>query len=245
MHGIPYRPIIETPLVENVHLSTTGFLLKTARIYKYRKEYNRALRNYQELFGIASSEIYLSESLDGQLECYQQLAQYDSVLMIGKTILTSSIVSEETIKKAHSYMANAALQTGDLNLANKEYTIVSNLMKGETAAEAKYYQALIQYKLENYKESEKIVFEMINEYGSYDHWITKGFILLADIYVKYDNTFQAKQTLQSIIDNQEDTVLVSLALKKMKIIEELEAIEELEISTSTASDSVVMDQEEK
>lgn len=220
-------------------------LLKTARIYKYRKEYNRALRNYQELFGIASSEIYLSESLDGQLECYQQLAQYDSVLMIGKTILTSSIVSEETIKKAHSYMANAALQTGDLNLANKEYTIVSNLMKGETAAEAKYYQALIQYKLENYKESEKIVFEMINEYGSYDHWITKGFILLADIYVKYDNTFQAKQTLQSIIDNQEDTVLVSLAFKKMKIIEELEAIEELENSTSPASDSVVMDQEEK
>lgn len=220
-------------------------LLKTARIYRFNKEYQKALRNYQALFGIASSEIYLSESLDGQLECFQQLGENDSILMIGKTILTSTVVSESIMKKAHVYMAHAALQTGDLSLAKKEYTIVSNLMKGETAAEAKYYQAFIQFKLGNYKDSEKIVFEMINEYGSYDKWITKGFILLADIYVKYDNTFQAKQTLQSIIDNQEDSVLVNMALKKLKIVEELEAIEELENESSPLSDSVVMDSEEK
>lgn len=220
-------------------------LLKTARIYRFNKSYEKALRNYQELFGIASNEIYLSESLDGQLECYQQLGKNDSVLMIGKTILTSTVVSEQTMKKAHVYMAHAALQTGDLSLAKQEYTIVSNLMKGETAAEAKYYQAFIQYKLGDYKESEKIVFELINEFGSYDQWVTKGFILLADIYVKYDNTFQAKQTLQSIIDNQEDSVLVNLALRKMKIVEELEAIEELENKISPVSDSVVLDQEQE
>lgn len=191
-------------------------LMKSARIYKFNKQYEIALRNYQELFALASNEINISESLDGQLECYHQLGEYDSVLMIGKTILTSKTAPEKSIKKAHAYMANAALQTGDLQTANKEYTIVSKLMKGETAAEAKYQQAYIQFKLGNYKESEKIVFELINEFGSYDQWITKGFILLADIYVKYDNTFQAKQTLQSIIDNQEDTALVNLAIRKKK-----------------------------
>lgn len=220
-------------------------LMKSARIYKFKKLYPQALRNYQELFSLASNEMYIAESLDGQLECYHQMGQSDSVLMIGKTILTSKSVPEQSMKKAHAYMANAALQTGDLQLANQEYTIVSKLMKGETAAEAKYQQAFIQFKLGNYKDSEKIVFELINEFGSYDFWITKGFILLADIYVKYDNTFQAKQTLQSIIDNQEDTTLVNTAIKKKKIIEELEAIEEQINETPQEADSIMMDQIDK
>ncbi len=220
-------------------------LLKSARIYRYNKSYGMALRNYQQLFNIASSEIYLSESLDGQLECFQQMGQNDSVLVIGKTILTSKVVSEPTMKKAHSYMAHAALKTGDLSLASREYTIVSNLMQGESAAEAKYYQALIQYKLTNYKDSEKLVFELINEHGSYDEWITKGFILLADIYVKYGNTFQARQTLQSIIDNQEDSVLVNMALKKKKVVEELEAIEEREMSSPVETDSVTIESDQQ
>jgi len=220
-------------------------LLKTARIYRYNKDYRSALLNYQELFDMASNEMYLSESLDGQLECYQMLGMSDSVLLMSKTILTSPMVSEQTIKKAHSYRAHAALATGDLDLANQEYTVVSKLMQGSIAAEAKYYQALIQYKTGDYKESEKIVFELINEFGSYDEWIAKGFILLADIYVKYGNTFQAKQTLQSIIDNQEDSVLVNIALKKKKVIEELEAIEELENEAPMTSDSVMPMDENK
>ncbi|MFK5947492.1 MAG: tetratricopeptide repeat protein, partial [Methylococcales bacterium] len=215
-------------------------LLKTARIHRFNKNYKTALRNYQEVFKLASNEVYMSESLDGQLECYQKMGMSDSVLVMAKTILTSTLVSEQTIKKAHSYMAHAALTVGDLNLAKQEYTIVSKLTKGSTAAEAKYYQALIQYKLGEYKASEKIVFELINEFGSYDEWITKGFILLADIYVKYGNTFQAKQTLQSIIENQEDSLLVNIAIKKKKVIEELEAIEERVNEAPQEADSVIL-----
>ena len=93
----------------------------------------------------------------------------------------------------------------------------------------------------DYKKSEKIIFELINEYGSYDQWIAKGFILLADIYAKYGNTFQAKQTLQSIIENQEDTALVNIAIRKKKVLEELEAIDELENETPQETDSIVLD----
>jgi len=150
------------------------------------------------------------------------------------------LVSEQTIKKAHIYRANAALKSNQLLLAKNEYKILSRLSTGSIAAEAKYNQAYIEYKLKNYKESEQIVFELINEFGSYDYWVAKGFILMADIYVKYGNTFQAKQTLQSIIDNQEDTNLVSIAITKKKVIEELEAIEELEKETPLETDSVML-----
>ena len=44
---------------------------------------------------------------------------------------------------------------------------------------------------------------MIKQVPSYDFWIGKSFILLADNYVALKDTFQAKQTYQSIIDNYE------------------------------------------
>ena len=90
----------------------------------------------------------------------------------------------------------------------------------------KYNIAFIQYRQGNYDESEKLVFELINQVPSYDYWIAKGFILLADDYMKAGNTFQAKQTLQSIIDNYEGAELKKVAQDKLNEILEKEKIEE-------------------
>ena len=71
---------------------------------------------------------------------------------------------------------------------------------------------------------------------SYDYWITKSFILLADIYLKNNNPIQAKATLQSIIDNSKNAELVTIAHEKMNAIIDSDNIdtkksqEELEIN---------------
>ena len=216
-------------------------LIKSARIYRHQENYEQALINYRELFEIASNEMDIAESLDGKLECYHQLQMSDSVLVLAKLILSSPKTPEQTLTKAHAYLAHAAMISEDLSLASKEYSIVSELMKGETAAEAKYQQALIQYKLKNYKDSESLVFDLIKNFGSYDYWVARGYILLADIYVKYGNNFQAIQTLQSIIEYQEDSNLVHIAIKKKKIIEELDAIEQYEEEAPLEIDSIVLE----
>lgn len=78
-------------------------------------------------------------------------------------------------------------------------------------AEAKYMIAQLQFDNEKLDDAEKSVFALSDTYASYDYWVAKGFILLADIYVKKDNIFQARQTLQSIIDNYEGQDLVLIA----------------------------------
>jgi TolA-binding protein len=45
--------------------------------------------------------------------------------------------------------------------------------------------------------------------------VAKGFILLADIYMERGNTFQAEQTLQSIIDNYDGEDLKQEARQKL------------------------------
>ena len=72
--------------------------------------------------------------------------------------------------------------------------------------------------------------------------MAKSFILWADIFYARGNNLQAKQTLQSIIDNYEGEDLVQLALQKRNAIleaekplqqpEEEEIVIELESETS-------------
>jgi hypothetical protein len=51
----------------------------------------------------------------------------------------------------------------------------------------------------------------------------KAFILLSDIYVEREDFFQARATLQSVIDNVTDAGLVSLAEQKMIELDEAES----------------------
>src|SRR5262249_48958661 len=89
----------------------------------------------------------------------------------------------------------------DLSHAKDELEIVAKRTNSEMTAESKYILAEIEYKLKNYKESQKLVFEIQKQVPSYDYWIAKGFILLGDNYLAQRDTFQAKETYKSIIDN--------------------------------------------
>ena len=50
-------------------------------------------------------------------------------------------------------------------------------------------------------EAEEKIFEVSDNYNSYLYWTARAFIALSDVYVAKDNTFQAKETLKSVIEN--------------------------------------------
>jgi len=202
--------------------------MKLATIYRKEKQFVEALKAYTRLYKIASSDKNKMIAQDGQLESYHQLNMHDSTMFIAQEILRTPGADEQSYKQSHLYMAKAAFQTNQMALALRKYKIVEGLLGGSASAEAKYHLAFIQYQMGDYKRAETMVFELIKDYGSYDFWIAKGYILLADIYVKYGNTFQAKHTLQSIIDNQTDTDLINTAMQKKQVILELEYLEELQ-----------------
>jgi len=82
--------------------------------------------------------------------------------------------------------------------------------------------AQIYFIQKNYDEAEKVILDLSNKYAYYDNWVAKGFILLSDVYLALNNSFQAKQTLQSIIDNYAGQDLVDIAKQKLKQINEQE-----------------------
>jgi hypothetical protein len=53
---------------------------------------------------------------------------------------------------------------------------------------------------------------------SHDYWVAKTYILIADNYIGMKDIFQAKSTLQSIIENYEvvDDDILNIAKEKLK-----------------------------
>ena len=128
----------------------------------------------------------------------------------------------DQILKSHYNMATAYLAMENLENARVEYSITSKLGDNALAAESKYMIAYIDYKTSKFSDSENGIFELSDNFGSHDYWVAKGFLLLADVYLARGNTFQAKETLKSIIENYKGPDLGTIAATKLEEIERTE-----------------------
>ena len=106
---------------------------------------------------------------------------------------------------------------GDKGEALKYFTLVADKTETVTGAEAKYNVAQLQYQKGDFKTSLVTAFDLTNKMPSHDYWIAKTYILIADNYVGMKDNFQAKSTLQSIIDNYENDDDDILATAKEKL----------------------------
>jgi len=201
--------------------STTA-ALKAARIQYAQKDYSEALENYIRLEEISEQPIHVTDAITGQMQCNYLLGKYGLAIQAGQKLLLKENLQQNLAVEAHLYIGRSAYALGNSELARKEFEETLKLSQNEMGAEAKFMTAQLQYDAAAYDQAEKTLFALAEDFASYDYWVAKGFILLADVYVKKNNTFQAKQTLQSIIDNYEGQDLVVTAREKLNAINETE-----------------------
>jgi len=109
-----------------------------------------------------------------------------------------------------------------------ELTKTAEMTKTEKGVEARYLIALIHFMRGDYKSSQASCYEVINQTPSYEYWVVKSFILLADNHIEINEIFQAKATLQSIVENySKDNELMEIAFNKLQLIIDRENREKL------------------
>ncbi|MBP6412158.1 MAG: tetratricopeptide repeat protein [Bacteroidia bacterium] len=202
---------------------TEKALIKSAYIYFKRGAYTEALAAYTKLEEIAEVPSNIMDARIGQMRSNFQLKQYSMAIATSKKIIAMEKIPNEILYECHSLNAKSYLASGNDSLAMDEFVITSKLTKNELGAEAKYNIAVLQFKKAEYQASEKTIDDIIKQVPSYDYWIAKSFILWADIYMALKDNFQAKATLQSIIDNAEIAELVEEAKQKLAAINKTEA----------------------
>ena len=200
-------------------IHTEDAQLKAAKILQMNKKFDEAAAIYTAIVNNSEYDHYINEAEYELMTCYHETKQYELLAESATKVLNTANINEDAKKDAEYYHAVALFHMKKHDEAYKELSAVAKLNSGERSAEAKYLSCNILYLNKNYTEAEKQTFELINNFASYDYWVTKGFILLADIYVKTDNVFQARQTLQSIIDNHEGDDLKKEAQEKLDKID--------------------------
>ena len=182
---------------------TEKSLLNAALINFKNKAYDRALAQFESLESIAEVKDNITSAIVGQMRSAFRLNDYVKAQTNSQKLLTVAANDKDLTNEAHLISGKSFLKTNDVSSAKAELQIVAKRTNSEMTAESKYLLALIEFQMSNFKESQKLIFEIQKQVPSYDFWIAKGFILLGDNYLALKDTFQAKETYKSIVTNFE------------------------------------------
>lgn len=177
-----------------------------------------ALPLFEQLETVAEDPANTLAALTGQMRCHYRLKNYPSASMAAQKLLSSGKASADQVNEIHFILGQGYLAGQDLTQAEYEFTISARRSGTESGAEASYHLASIAYQTGRLVEAEERVYTLAENFAAFDYWVAKGFILLSDIFLKNGNEFQARQTLESIIENYEGPELGDVARQKLSAI---------------------------
>src|SRR5690554_6661591 len=196
---------------------TENTLLTVAALYLDLEEYNEAIVHLKKLELTSEYEERYGYAVTNLMKCYFEIGDLAQAAKYSMLVKTYDRATEEEIAMAHLYDARLMLQEGKTEPAMQELSLAAQKSQKAVGAEARYRLGQLQYENKQYDKAEKTAFDVINNMASHDYWVAKSFILLADAYAGKGNKFQAKNTLESVIENYEGSDdVIPLAKERLK-----------------------------
>ena len=192
------------------------------------KNHKLALGHFSTLENVGVTQEDLSLAKRGQMYCFYNLENYQSTLIYAKKVLALNQISEKVSEDANLYLANSYKELNFLDSAMLHYENVIAITKSEAAAEAKYNICHIYFLREDYATCETQIMELVQQKPTYDYWLAKGILLLGDNFTQLKDYFNARHSLQSIIDNYDgpkNDEIVAEAVQKLDYVNNLEQME--------------------
>ncbi len=202
------------------NIFTEKALLNDADLNYEIKNYAQSLKLYQRLENQADVKANLLIARKGQMQSAFKDSNYNAAVEAGKRLMITDKLTDEDRRNARFIMAQSyeALKMTDLALT--QYRLVAQDTKNKQGAISKYKVCLLLFNQEDIDQSEQEIIDFIKQGTSHEYWLGKAFILLADIYLKKGDRFQAKANLTGLMDNYKilDDGIVEEARAKYKII---------------------------
>ncbi|MCR4829096.1 MAG: tetratricopeptide repeat protein [Bacteroidales bacterium] len=201
---------------------TENCLYQAATILYDQRNYNKAVEYYVMLVPMSSSDATRLQARMGILHCWYQLKDSAHVVGAADALLEDTKATDEQKDEANVLKARTYYYGGNYPFAFTAYAPLMSSANGSYLGEAAYRRAYICFSQGRLDDAESIIENQVNNPGS-DYWLAKCFILWADVFHQRGNDLQAKQTLQSIIDNYEvvtdaDEEIVSEARQHLQLL---------------------------
>lgn len=200
---------------------TDAALLKKARIEYEHQRYDQAGEYYERLSRVTEEPLRRLEALEGSMKSNFFMGHYDKAIEMGEDLSRSKDLTQEQVNQVNHIVGKSYFEKGNYASAIEKLDKSAKADKSVYGAESAYYSAISSLKLKKYDEAENKVFNISDNFSSYNYWVAKSFIALADVYVTKENYFQAKETLRSVIDNYKGEDLKSEARAKLAEVEKI------------------------
>lgn len=194
---------------------------QSARIYMQRKNYQKALSSYKNLEQFAHNRDNQILALMGQMRTQYALEKYYDAIISAEKTLNIEKLDENQKREIHYIKGLSYYANNELDTSIEEFMFISQSTRTSQGAEAKYMVALIFHKQGLFDVAEREIFDFAKKGTDYQYWLGKSFLLGSDVFMAKEDIYQAKATLQSIIDNysvKDDGILDEAKTKLNKII---------------------------
>lgn len=180
------------------------------------QNYNEAIKYYSRLRDVAANRKEQQNALTGLMMSYYLTNDYAGSKRIASELISQGNAALNAYNTALLYRGKSTYAQGELAQALKELQEAANAANDVHGAEAQYLVAEILYKQKKYKESLDVAFAFSNKFSAHDFWLGKTFLLIADNYVAQNELFQAKATLNSIVEGSPVPEIVEQAKQKLE-----------------------------
>lgn len=188
-----------TTLTGNAYMEEA--CLRAAGITFDDKDYESAARHFRHLYEVASTEGNRRIAQLGILRCASNLNDQATVQRIATEMLSLDGLPDDMRQEALYCRAKAYLSAGNNGLAVVDLTPLAQETVTAIGAESKYLLAQAYFNMNALDNAENEIMAFAHMNTQHQYWLAKAMILLADISLKRDDTYQAEQYLLALQTN--------------------------------------------
>lgn len=183
------------------NIFTEPAVAKAAELALNQKDFAKALAYYKHLEVVASSPFNKLNAYTGQMRCSFELKNYREAILAAQQVQEEEKTNAGLLREAGYITAKSEYNLGDFDKALPSFKKIAAETNSAEGAEAKFMVSDLLFRKQQNKQAEDEIMDFISKGTPHQYWLGKSFILLSDIYVANGDTFRAKHTLKSVIEN--------------------------------------------
>jgi TolA-binding protein len=176
-------------------------LARKSEVEYLEKNYAAAMESFNRLLEIAESAENIEAARLGILRCARQTGRHAEVLKAAGELLKNAKLSPEVAAEARLSRARVYLEQHEADKADADLAVLSKDTRTVYGAEAKFLLAQSLFDKNDYDRAEKELTDFIRKGTSHQYWLARAFVLLADVYIRKGDDFQARQYLLNLQKN--------------------------------------------